>query len=70
MMVLDAQSAPSVTGPPAVDGIGPAQSLAAAGSPLALGSDQHAVVDPLVEARALEYGARVRSGRRCKPRSG
>ncbi len=46
------------------DGIGPAHSLAAAGSPLALGSDQHAVTDPLIEARALEYGARLRSGRR------
>jgi formiminoglutamate deiminase len=46
------------------DGIGPARSLMAAGSPLALGTDQHAVVDPFAEARGLEYGARVRSGHR------
>jgi formiminoglutamate deiminase len=46
------------------DGIGPAESLAEAGSPLALGTDQHAVVDPFAEARGLEYGARLRSGRR------
>jgi formiminoglutamate deiminase len=46
------------------DGIGPARPLAGAGCPLALGSDQHAVVDPLVEARALEHGERLRTGRR------
>ena len=36
------------------DGIGPAPELAAAGSPLSLGSDSHAVIDPFEEARALE----------------
>ncbi|GAA2963167.1 formimidoylglutamate deiminase [Actinokineospora diospyrosa] len=46
------------------DGIGPARELADAGSPLSLGSDQHAVVDMLVEARALEHGERLRTGQR------
>ncbi|GAB3458821.1 formimidoylglutamate deiminase [Actinophytocola sediminis] len=46
------------------DGLGPAGDLRAAGSPLSLGSDQHAVVDPLAEARAMEYGERLRTGRR------
>lgn len=46
------------------DGIGPARELLDAGSPLSLGSDQHAVVDPLVEARALEHGERLRTGQR------
>ena len=46
------------------DGIGAARQLADAGCRISLGSDQHAVVDPFVEARALEYGARLRSGRR------
>ncbi len=46
------------------DGIGPARELADAGSPLSLGSDQHAVVDPFVEARALEHGERLRTGQR------
>lgn len=46
------------------DGIGPARELADAGCPISLGSDQHAVVDPLAEARALEHGERLRSGRR------
>ncbi|MGH3762410.1 formimidoylglutamate deiminase [Actinophytocola sp.] len=46
------------------DGIGPARELHAAGSPLSLGSDQHAVVDPLLEARALEHAERLRSGAR------
>lgn len=46
------------------DGLGPARELLAAGSPLSLGSDQHAVVDPLVEARALEHGERFRTGQR------
>ncbi|WP_051342911.1 formimidoylglutamate deiminase [Pseudonocardia spinosispora] len=46
------------------DGIGPARELADAGSPISLGSDQHAVVDPLLEARALEHGERLRTGRR------
>jgi len=46
------------------DGIGPARELRDAGAPLSLGSDQHAVVDPLLEARALEHGERLRTGRR------
>ena len=46
------------------DGIGPARELRDAGSPLSLGSDQHAVVDPLVEARSLEHNERLRTGRR------
>ncbi|MFI9012155.1 formimidoylglutamate deiminase [Actinosynnema sp. NPDC053489] len=46
------------------DGIGPARELADAGSPLSLGSDQHAVVDPLLEARALEHNERLRTGER------
>ena len=46
------------------DGIGPARELADAGSPISLGSDQHAVVDPLLEVRALEHGERLRTGRR------
>jgi len=42
------------------DGIGPARELARAGSPLCLGSDQHAVIDLLEEARALEMHERLR----------
>lgn len=46
------------------DGIGPAGELADAGVRLALGSDQHAVVDPIEEARAMEMHERLRHGRR------
>ena len=46
------------------DGIGPAAALVAAGSPLALGSDSHAVIDPFSEARALELDERLASGER------
>jgi formiminoglutamate deiminase len=46
------------------DGIGPARRLADAGARLALGSDQNAVVDPFLEARGLEAGERLASGRR------
>ncbi|HEY1968852.1 MAG TPA: formimidoylglutamate deiminase [Pseudonocardia sp.] len=46
------------------DGIGPARELADAGCPISLGSDQHAVIDALGEARALEHGERLRTGRR------
>ncbi|MCC3292648.1 formimidoylglutamate deiminase [Arthrobacter sp. zg-Y1110] len=46
------------------DGLGPASALRKAGVALALGSDQHAVVDPWLEMRALEYGERLRSGKR------
>jgi formiminoglutamate deiminase len=45
------------------DGIGPARELADAGSPISLGSDQHALVDALGEMRALEHGERLRTGR-------
>lgn len=43
------------------DGIGPAPLLAAAGSPLSLGSDSHAVIDLWEEARAMELNERLRS---------
>ncbi|WP_330175456.1 formimidoylglutamate deiminase [Streptomyces sp. NBC_01498] len=43
------------------DGIGPARRLQRAGSPLSLGSDSHAVIDILEEARALELDERLRS---------
>jgi formiminoglutamate deiminase len=46
------------------DGIGPAAALAAAGCPLALGSDSHAVIDLLEEARRVELGERLATGRR------
>jgi cytosine/adenosine deaminase-related metal-dependent hydrolase len=41
------------------DGLGPARRLSDAGSPLSLGSDQHAVIDLLEEARALEMHERL-----------
>ncbi|MBM6620473.1 formimidoylglutamate deiminase [Micrococcaceae bacterium RIT802] len=44
------------------DGIGPARELADAGAAIALGTDQHAVVDPYLEMRALEHGERLHSG--------
>ena len=43
------------------DGIGPASALDHAGSPLVLGTDSHASVDLLVEARALELDERLAS---------
>ncbi|MFF3325450.1 formimidoylglutamate deiminase [Streptomyces sp. NPDC002889] len=43
------------------DGIGPAPALQGAGSPLSLGSDSHAVIDLLEEARAMELNERLRS---------
>lgn len=43
------------------DGIGPASALVAAGSALSLGSDQHAVIDLIEEARALEMHERLGS---------
>ena len=46
------------------DGIGPARELADAGVRLALGSDQHAVIDPFLDARGLEAGERLRTGQR------
>jgi cytosine/adenosine deaminase-related metal-dependent hydrolase len=46
------------------DGIGPARALADAGAPLCLGSDSHAVIDPLEEARGVELDERLRTLRR------
>ncbi|MET4061575.1 formiminoglutamate deiminase [Arthrobacter sp. UYP6] len=46
------------------DGIGPAARLRSAGARIALGTDQHAVVDPWLEMRALEHGERLSSGER------
>jgi len=46
------------------DGIGPARALFEAGSPLALGSDQHAVIDPFEEIRGLEMDERLASNER------
>jgi formiminoglutamate deiminase len=46
------------------DGIGPARALADAGVPLSLGSDQHATLDLLEEARALELDERLASMQR------
>jgi formiminoglutamate deiminase len=43
------------------DGIGPAAALQRAGSPLSLGSDSHAVIDLLEEARAMELNERLRT---------
>ena len=46
------------------DGIGPARELVAAGSPLSLGTDQHAMIDMFEEARAVELDERLRTRRR------
>jgi formiminoglutamate deiminase len=46
------------------DGIAPARHLAEAGSRLALGSDSHAVIDILEEARAVELDERLATGKR------
>jgi formiminoglutamate deiminase len=46
------------------DGVGPAPALAAAGSPLALGSDGHSVIDLIEEARWLELSQRLVSRQR------
>ncbi|CAN5481423.1 formimidoylglutamate deiminase [soil metagenome] len=46
------------------DGIGPALDLAGLGARLAIGSDQNAVIDPLLELRGLEAGERLSSGHR------
>ncbi|HEX6499934.1 MAG TPA: formimidoylglutamate deiminase [Micromonosporaceae bacterium] len=46
------------------DGIGPARALFDGGSPVALGSDSHAVIDLFEEARALELDERLRTERR------
>jgi cytosine/adenosine deaminase-related metal-dependent hydrolase len=41
------------------DGIGPSRRLHEAGSPLTLGSDSHAVIDPFEEMRAVELDERL-----------
>jgi formiminoglutamate deiminase len=46
------------------DGIGPGGVLVAAGVPVTLGSDQHAVVDVFEEARAVELNERLVTHRR------
>jgi formiminoglutamate deiminase len=46
------------------DGVGPAPALAAAGSPLALGSDGHSAIDLLAEARWMELSQRLVTRRR------
>lgn len=46
------------------DGIGPAAALRAAGVGLCLGSDSHAVIDLLEEARGVELDERLATGRR------
>jgi cytosine/adenosine deaminase-related metal-dependent hydrolase len=46
------------------DGIGPTRDFAAAGIPVALGSDSHAVIDVFEETRATELDERLRSGER------
>jgi formiminoglutamate deiminase len=48
------------------DGIGPARALANAGAPLSLGSDSHAVIDLLAEARWLELTQRLATRRRVQ----
>ncbi len=46
------------------DGVGPARALAEAGARLAVGSDSHAVIDLLEEARAIELDERLVTGTR------
>jgi len=46
------------------DGIGPARRLADAGSPLTIGSDQQAVIDPFEELRGVELHERLATGQR------
>ncbi len=46
------------------DGIGPARQLASAGTILTVGSDSHAVIDLLEEARRVELGERLASQER------
>lgn len=46
------------------DGVGPARALADAGVSLSLGSDQHSVVDPFEEIRALEMHERLSTNER------
>ncbi len=44
------------------DGVGPARGLAEAGARLCVGSDSHALIDLLEEARAIELDERLESG--------
>ena len=44
------------------DGIGPTAALARAGSPLSIGSDGHAVIDPFAEIQAVEAHQRLSTG--------
>jgi len=46
------------------DGIGPARALRDAGARITIGGDQHVVVDPFDELRALEGHERLATGRR------
>jgi formiminoglutamate deiminase len=46
------------------DGIGPARRLGNAGSPLTIGSDQQAVIDPFEELRGIELHERLATGER------
>ena len=47
------------------DGIGRMRPLVDAGASLAVGSDSHAVIDMLEEARAIELDERLATGERC-----
>ena len=46
------------------DGMGPAAPLSAAGTPLCVGTDSHAVIDVFEEARGIELHTRLATGRR------
>ena len=46
------------------DGIGPTPELIEAGVPVSLGSDSHAVIDQMIEARAVELNERLHSQQR------
>lgn len=46
------------------DGVGPIRRLADAGTPLVIGSDSHAVIDPFEEVRAIELDERLVRGER------
>lgn len=46
------------------DGIGPAHRLLAAGVPVSVGSDSHAIVDAFEETRAIELDLRLQTGER------
>jgi formiminoglutamate deiminase len=46
------------------DGIGPARELHGAGSPICLGTDQHAMIDMFEEARAVELDERLHTRER------